>query len=150
MAEQRWTDVEPEPGLEAFVSTIETRVDSHYPDGVISMGVITELFGMAGGKLSYMFDGDAGLARSYESLEFLAPAYQGDYVRVRVSMLSVGRTSRRRLYEAHVVARAHGIGAKPSHGEILAAPILIARAIGTVVVPLDCQRLTPAAFRKGR
>lgn len=148
MAEQRRTEVEPEPGLEKFVSTIETRVDSHYPDGVVSVGVITELFGMAGGKLSYMFDGDAGLARSYDSLEFLAPAYQGDYVRVRATMLSVGRTSRRRLYEAHVVARAHGIGGKPSHGEVLSAPILIARAIGTAVVPLDCQRLTPAEFRK--
>jgi len=140
----------PEPGLERFVATIETRVDSHYPDGVISLGVITELFGMAGGKLSYMFDGDAGLARAYENLEFLAPAYQGDYVRVTVSMLSVGRTSRRRLYEAHVVVRAHAIGESPSHGEVLKEPILIARAIGTVVVPRGLQRLTPAAFRSGQ
>jgi len=148
--ERMQIDAKPEPGLEDFVATIETRVDSHYPDGVISMGVIAELFGMAGGKLSYMFDGDAGLARAYETLEFLAPAYQGDYVRVTASMLSVGRTSRRRLYEAHVVARAHGIGDSPSHGEILAAPILIARAVGTVVVPKELQRLTPVAFRKGR
>jgi len=150
MAPIRPIDNKPEPGLEDFVATIETRVDSHYPDGVISMGVITELFGMAGGKLSYMFDGDAGLARSYENLEFLAPAYQGDYVRVTVTMLSVGRTSRRRFYEAYVVARAHGIGDKPSHGELLSEPILIARAVGTVVVPSGSQRLTPAAFRADR
>lgn len=147
MALRKSEGINPEPGLERFVATIETRVDSHYPDGVISLGVITELFGMAGGKLSYMFDGDAGLARAYENLEFLAPAYQGDYVRVTVSMLSVGRTSRRRLYEAHVVVRAHGIGESPSHGEILEEPILIARAIGTAVVPKSLQRLTPAQFR---
>ena len=150
MASSKQVQIGPEPGLENFVATIETRVDSHYPDGVISMGLITELFGMAGGKLSYMFDGDAGLARAYEDLEFLAPAYQGDYVRVTVSMLSVGRTSRRRLYEAHVVVRAHGVGDGPSQGEILSEPILIARAIGTVVVPKELQRLTPSAFRKGR
>jgi len=122
------------------VASIETRVDSHYPDGVISMGVIMELFGMAGGKLSLMMDGDAGLGRAYENVEFLAPAYQGDYVRVDCTLISVGRTSRKRSYEAWVVARQHGIGDLPSHGEILANPILIARATGTAVVPLANQR----------
>jgi 3-aminobutyryl-CoA ammonia-lyase len=150
MALRKHEEIRPEPGLERFVATIETRVDSHYPDGVISVGVITELFGMVGGKLSYMFDGDAGLARAYENLEFLAAAYQGDYVRVTATMLSVGRTSRRRLYEAHVVVRAHGIGDSPSHGEILKEPILIARAVGTVVVPKHLQRLTPPQFSSSK
>lgn len=128
------------------VATIEMRVDSHYPDGVISIGTIMELFGMAGGKLSLMMDGDAGLARAYENVEFLAPAYQGDYLRVDCTLISVGRTSRKRLYEAWVVARQHGVGELPSHGEILAKPILIARATGTAVVPLAHQR-KPAAQR---
>jgi len=127
----------PDPAPSCF---IEVRVDSHYPDGVVSVGVIVELFGMAGGKLSYLYDGDAGLARAYDNLEFLAPAYQGDYLRVTCTLLEVGRTSRRRLYEAHVVARQHGVGTNPSHGEILEKPVLVARAIGTVVVPLANQR----------
>jgi 3-aminobutyryl-CoA ammonia-lyase len=126
------------------VASIETRVDSHYPDGVISIGVIMELFGMAGGKLSLMMDGDAGLARAFENIEFLAPAYQGDYLRVDCRLISVGRTSRKRTYEAWVVARQHGIGDLPSHGEILANPILVARATGTAVVPLNHQRKTAA------
>lgn len=129
----------PDPAPSCF---IETRVDSHYPDGVVSIGTIVELFGMAGGKLSYLYDGDAGLARAYENLEFVAAAYQGDYLRVTCTLLEVGRTSRKRLYEAHVVARQHGIGTSPSHGEILEAPILVARAVGTVVVPLAVQRKT--------
>jgi len=129
----------PDPAPSCF---IETRVDSHYPDGVVSIGTIVELFGMAGGKLSYLYDGDAGLARAYENLEVVAAAYQGDYLRVTCTLLEVGRTSRRRLYEAHVVARQHGIGTLPSHGELLATPILVARAIGTVVVPLAAQRAT--------
>jgi 3-aminobutyryl-CoA ammonia-lyase len=136
--------------LETYVASIETRLDSHYPDGVVSAGVITELFGMAGGKLSYMLDGDAGLMRAFENLEFLAAAYQGDYVRATARLIAVGRTSRKRLYEAHVIARCHGIGTLLSHGEILQTPILIARATGTAVVPLDCQRLTPAALRAPR
>ena len=128
------------PSAPLPVASIETRVDSHYPDGVISMGIIMELFGMAGGKLSIMMDGDTGLARAYENVEFLAPAFQGDYLRVDCRLISVGRTSRKRSYEAWVVARQHGVGDLPSHGEILAKPILVARATGTVVVPLTHQR----------
>lgn len=132
--------------LGAYVATIETRVDSHYPDGVVSLGTILELFGMAGGKLAYMLDGDAGLMRAFDNLEFLAPVYQGDYVRVTARLLAVGRTSRKRAYEALVVARCHGIGTAPSHGALLAPPILAARATGTTVTPLEHQRLTPAAL----
>jgi 3-aminobutyryl-CoA ammonia-lyase len=133
--------------LGAYVATVETRVDSHYPDGVVSLGTILELFGMAGGKLAYMLDGDAGLMRAFDNVEFLAPAYQGDYVRVTARLLAVGRTSRKRSYEAHVVARAHGIGSAPSHGAVLDPPILIARATGTTVTPLENQRLTPPELR---
>lgn len=133
--------------LEHFVATIETRVDSHYPDGVVSLGTILELFGVAGGKLAYMLDGDAGLMRAFDNVEFLTPVHQGDYVRVTARLLAVGRTSRKRSYEAHVVARCHGIGTAPSHGALLDPPILAARATGTTVTPLEHQRLTPAALK---
>jgi len=135
--------------LSRYQATIETRVDSHYPDGVVSLGTITELFGMAGGKLAYLLDGDAGLMRAFDNVEFVAPAYQGDYLRVTARLLAVGRTSRRREYEAHVVARAHGIGNEPSHGAVLDPPLLVARATGVSVTALDKQRLTPAHL-KGR
>jgi 3-aminobutyryl-CoA ammonia-lyase len=135
--------------LSKYVTSIETRVDSHYPNQVISLGIITELFGMAGGKLSMMLDGDDGYARAFEQLEFVAPAYQGDYVRVTARLLSVGRTSRKRRYEAHVVARSHGIGEHPTSAEILQEPILVAHGIGTAVVPRDRQRLTPPELKDG-
>jgi 3-aminobutyryl-CoA ammonia-lyase len=137
-----------QPDLGKYVSTIETRVDSHYANQVVSLGIITELFGMAGGKLSYMLDGDGGYMCAFESLEFLSPVYQGDYVRATVRLLAVGRTSRRRQYEAHVVARTHGVGAAPSHGEILDPPLLVARGIGVTVTPKELQRITPAEFRR--
>ena len=35
------------PPLDRYKAAIETRVDSHYPDDVVSLGIIVELFGMA-------------------------------------------------------------------------------------------------------
>ena len=134
--------------VEGYEATIEVRVDSHYANDVVSLGTITELFGMAGGKLSMMLDGDAGYMRAFESDEFLAPDYQGDYLRVTARLLSVGQTSRRRSYEAHVVARTHGVGTAASHGEVLRDPILVARAVGTTVTPVELQRITPEAARR--
>jgi len=134
--------------LSQFEAEIVSRVESHYADGTISLGTIVELFGVAGGLLSYKFDGDAGVMRAFDDLQFLAPAYQGDYVRVTCRYLSVGKSSRRRSYEAHVIARTFGIGHSPTSGEVLQNPILIAKATGTVVVRADLQRLTPSEFRK--
>ncbi|MCC7275609.1 MAG: 3-aminobutyryl-CoA ammonia lyase [Alphaproteobacteria bacterium] len=133
--------------LDRWVAEIEVRVDSHYADGVVSLGTIVELFGMAGTKLAYMLDGDGGLMRAFESVEFLAPVYHGDFVRVTARLLAVGRTSRRRAYEAHVVARGFGMGTEKTHGALLDPPILAARAVGTTVTPLDRQRLTPPELR---
>ena len=135
--------------LSKYVTSIETRLDSHYPNQVISLGIITELFGMAGGKLSMMLDGDDGFMRALEAVEFLAPAYQCDYVRVTARLLSVGRTSRKRSYEAYVVARSYGIGPHVTSAEILKEPILVARGIGTAVVLRDRQRLTPPELKDG-
>ncbi|MGE0802546.1 MAG: hypothetical protein AB7G13_13600 [Lautropia sp.] len=138
-----------EPDLSQYVTSIETRLDSHYGSGVISLGIITELFGMVGGKLSLMLDGDDGLMRGFEQLEFIQPAYQGDYVRATARLISVGRTSRKRIYEAHVVARTFGIGPHVTSGEIFKEPLLIARGVGTAVVLQERQRFTPAALRGG-
>jgi len=136
-----------EQDLSKYVATVETRVHSHYRDDVVSLGDITELFGMAGGKLSYMLDGDAGLIRHFEQFEFLAAVYDGDYLRVTAKLLAVGNTSRKRLYEAHVVARTVGIGPLATSGQLLDPPILAARAIGITVTPLDCQWLTPPELK---
>ena len=133
--------------LSRYFAEIELRVDSHYADRVVSLGTIVELFGMAGTKVAYMLDGDGGLMRAFDSVEFLAPVYHGDFVRATARLLAVGRTSRRRGYELHVVARTHGIGTSTTSGELLNPPILAARATGTTVTPLDRQRLTPAALR---
>jgi 3-aminobutyryl-CoA ammonia-lyase len=136
-----------ETSIDNYSATIELRVDSHYPDHVVSLGTIVELFGMAGTKLAYLLDGDAGLMRAFESVEFLAPAYEGDFLRVEARLVEVGNTSRKRLYHAYVTARTFGIGPAPTSGAVLDPPILIARASGTTVTPLDRQRTTPPSLR---
>ena len=133
--------------LSRYFVEIELRVDSHYTDRVVSLGTIVEMFGMAGTKLAYMIDGDGGLMRAFDNVEFLAPVYHGDFVKVSARLLSVGRTSRKRRYELYVTARTHGVGPELTCGEVLDPPILAARATGTAVTPLDRQRLTPAAWR---
>jgi 3-aminobutyryl-CoA ammonia-lyase len=111
------------------------------------MGTIVELFGMAGTKLAYLFDGDAGLMRAFREIEFLAPVYHADYVRVEARLTGVGNTSRQRAYQAHVIARTYGVDACPTAGKLLLPPLLVARATGTSVTPLDRQRATPPQWR---
>jgi 3-aminobutyryl-CoA ammonia-lyase len=130
-----------------YVATIETRVDSHYTDGVVSLGTIVELFGVAGTKLAYLLDGDAGLMRAFAEVEFLGPVYHADYVRVEARLTGIGNTSRQRKYTAWVVARTFGIGPHLTSGKVLDPPLLVARATGTTVTPLDRQVATPAAWR---
>lgn len=138
------------PDLSRYVSTIELRVDSHYADKVVSLGTIVELFGMAGTKLAYMFDGDGGLMRAFDNVEFLGAVYHGDFVRVTARLLAVGRTSRKRSYEAYVTARTYGIDPVLTCGELLDPPLLVARATGTTVTPLEKQRLTPPDLKGKR
>lgn len=133
--------------LSQYQATIEIRVDSHYSNHVVSLGTIVELFGMAGTKLAYLFDGDGGFMRAMKEVEFLAPAYEGDFLRVTARLEGVGRTSRQRSYECWCVARTFGVGSAPSHGEVLKEPILIARATAVSVTPVELQRVTPDSFR---
>lgn len=129
--------------LSRYVAEIELRVDSHYTDRVVSLGTIVELFGMAGTKLAYMIDGDGGLMRAFENVEFLAPVYHGDFVKATARLLGVGRTSRRRSYELHVTARTQNVGPTLTSGEVLNPPILAARAIGTTVTPYARSMRSP-------
>ncbi|HVO30771.1 MAG TPA: hotdog domain-containing protein, partial [bacterium] len=84
-------------------------------------------------------DGDEGLFRAYDSVEFLAPVYAGDYVEAVGRLVSKGTTSRKIVFEAWKV-----IAPRPdlndSAAEVLPAPTLVCRASGTCVVPKDKQR----------
>ena len=98
------------------------------------------LFGDVATELLIRHDGDEGLFRAYDAVEFLAPVYAGDYIEATGEITHVGRTSRKMTFEARKVIRpAPELGAD-SAAELLDEPIVVCRASGTCVVPADKQR----------
>ena len=116
-----------------------SQADAHYGGNLVDGARILALFGDAATELLVRHDGDEGLLRAYESVELLAPSRAGDYLEVEAELLRVGNTSRGMRFEARKV-----IAARPdvsaSAAEVLARPVVVARAVGTCVVPKDQQR----------
>jgi 3-aminobutyryl-CoA ammonia-lyase len=128
---------------EMLESVLRLRIgahEAHYGGGLVDGARLLQLFGDAATELCIRRDGDEGLFRAYDNVEFLAPVYAGDYIEVRAQLVSTGRTSRRMTFTAHKVIRAAYSATSDSAAEILAEPLLVARASGTCVVPLEKQK----------
>ena len=113
--------------------------DAHYGGNLVDGARIMALFGDVATELLIRLDGDEGLFRAYDMVEFLAPVYAGDYVEAEGSIVKVGKTSRQMQFEARKVIRA-APQINDSAAEVLDPPILICRAKGTCVTPLEKQR----------
>jgi 3-aminobutyryl-CoA ammonia-lyase len=119
-------------------TTLRVRVapaDARYSGGLVDGAFVMRLFGDAATELLVRHDGDEGLFRAYQFVEFLVPIAAGDYLEVEAELLRVGRTSR----EIAFVAR-KGIAGNSGSAQPLNPPIVVARARGTCVVPLERQR----------
>jgi 3-aminobutyryl-CoA ammonia-lyase len=133
---------------EAFpTATIRRRLgseDAHYGGNLVAGAKQLEIVGDLITELAMRYDGDEGLFRAYESVEFLAPLYAGDWIEATGRIVRVGNSSRTCEFELWKVG-----GARPdiseSAAEFLAEPILACRAVGTTVVTKEHQRLTPPA-----
>lgn len=115
--------------------------DAHYAGELVDGARILALFGDVATELLIRLDGDEGLFRAYEGIEFLAPVQAGDYIEATGVITKVGNTSRTMAFEARKViqnARAPGLAA--SAADALPAPVVVCRAIGTCVVPREMQR----------
>ena len=125
---------------EALLRLRMSARDAHYGGNLVPGARMLELFGDLITDLAIQQDGDEGLFRAYESVEFLAPVYSGDFIEARGRILKVGTTSRRCEFEAHKV-----IAVRPeindSAADVLKEPILVCRAIGTTVVPAEMKRI---------
>jgi 3-keto-5-aminohexanoate cleavage enzyme len=120
--------------------------DAHYAGELVDGARILGLFGDVATELLIRLDGDEGLFRAYEMVEFLAPVYAGDYIEARGVLTAVGTTSRRMEFEARkVVANLREAGAAASAAAVVAPPLVVCRARGTCVVPKSLQR-----FASGR
>jgi 3-keto-5-aminohexanoate cleavage enzyme len=115
--------------------------DAHYAGELVDGARCLALFGDVATEICVQHDGDEGLFRAYESVEFLAPVRAGDVLEVFGELIDVGRTSRRMRFWAHkVIALARDPARAVSAAQVLAEPLLVCRAVGTCVVPSELQR----------
>ena len=114
--------------------------DVHYAGGLVDGARMMALFGDVATELCILNDGDEGLFRAYQQVEFLSPVHAGDFLEVTGELLSVGKTSRQMRFAVHRVIRPAPTAENPSAADLLSEPEIVARAEGTCVVPLDKQR----------
>jgi 3-aminobutyryl-CoA ammonia-lyase len=112
----------------------------HYAGNLVDGAYMLKLFGDVATELLIRHDGDEGLFRAYDSVEFLAPVEAGDYIEAVGRIVHVGNTSRRMEFEARKVIRLTHNAQQPTQAEVLAEPIVVCRASGTCVVPRERQR----------
>ena len=127
-----------------YTSIIRVRLsasDAHYGGQLVNGAHLLSLFGDVATELAIQSDGNEGLLVGYESIEFLAPLFAGDFVEATGRITKIGRTSRRIEFEAHKVIAAR-LDISNSAADVLDKPILVGRAIGTTVVKAEQQRKT--------
>lgn len=113
--------------------------DAHYGGNLVDGAKMLQLFGDVATELLIRQDGDEGLFAGYESVEFCAPVFAGDYIEAVGEIIKVGNSSRKMQFEARKV-----IVPRPdisdSACDVLEEPIVVCKAIGTCVTPKDKQR----------
>ena len=129
----------PGVGLKVLLRLRMGTHDAHYGGDLVDGARMLGLFGDVATELLIRLDGDEGLFRAYDAVEFLAPVYAGDYIEAEGTITGIGKTSRKMAFEARKVIRSQPtVGA--SAAEVLEPPIVVCRASGTCVTPKDKQR----------
>jgi 3-aminobutyryl-CoA ammonia-lyase len=123
----------------AFIRLRLGAEDAHYGGNLVAGATQLRIVGDLITELAMRHDGDEGLFRAYESVEFLAPLYAGDWIEARGRIVAVGNTSRRCEFEIQKVGVAR-TDISGSAAEFLDEPVLTLRAVGTTVVPREHQR----------
>ena len=108
---------------------------AHYAGNLVDGAYVLALFGDVATEVCIQADGDEGLFASYSDVQFLQPLRAGDVVEVKATITRVGNRSRDLEFSAHVVCRGRADKSE-SAAEVLAEPLVITRAKGTVVIPV--------------
>ncbi|RAO99152.1 3-aminobutyryl-CoA ammonia lyase [Petrotoga sp. 9PW.55.5.1] len=128
--------------MEKIKSVIRVRMgsdDAHYGGDLVDGAKILQLFGDVATELLIKHDGDEGLFKAYDNVEFLAPVYAGDYIEAVGEIVKVGNTSRMMIFEARkVITKRSDIS--DSAADYLEIPIIVCKASGTCVVPNEKKR----------
>ena len=116
----------------------------HYAGGLVDGAKMLQLFGDVATELLIRLDGDEGLFRAYEKVEFLSPVYAGDYIEAIGRIVQSGKSSRKMEFEARKVIRLRFKTDQnwlaDSSAEVLREPIVVCRAVGTCVTPTHLQQ----------
>ena len=116
-----------------------SQADAHYGGNLVSGARLMELFGDLATELLIQLDGDEGLFRAYEQVDFLAPVYAGDYLEAEATITKVGNSSRAMSFTVKkVIAAQPELG--PTAAQVLTTPIVVATAKGTCITPKELQR----------
>ncbi|RQW79399.1 MAG: 3-aminobutyryl-CoA ammonia lyase [Geobacter sp.] len=113
--------------------------DAHYGGNLVDGARILELFGDVATELLIEHDGDEGLFRAYTNIDFLAPTYAGDYIRAEGRITKIGKTSRTMEFEAWKEIQPRP-DINDSAAEIIPTAVMVCKATGICVVPLEKQR----------
>lgn len=125
-----------------YKSIIRMRMsmhDAHYGGNLVDGARMLNLFGDVATELLIMRDGDEGLFKAYDNVEFMAPVYAGDFIEAEGRIVSEGNTSRKMEFVARKVI-APRTDVSDSAADVLAEPIIVCKASGTCVTPKKCQR----------
>ena len=127
--------------MQAMIRVRMSAHDAHYGGDLVDGSKMLNLFGDVATELLIRHDGDEGLLKAYDMVEFLAPVYSGDYIEASGEIVNVGNTSRKMKFEARKV-----IAPRPDISDtacdVLEEPIVVCRATGTCVVQKQNQRKT--------
>ena len=124
---------------EAKLKVRMSSKDAHYAGNLVDGARILNLFGDLATELTIRYDGDEGLLRAYENIEFLQPVYAGDFIELNGRIIEVGVTSRKVVFEAYKIITPVE-SSFDSSCDVLETPILVAKALGTCLVVKNKQR----------
>lgn len=115
--------------------------DAHYAGELVDGARMLAIFGDLATELLIRLDGDEGLFRAYDSVEFLAPVHAGDYIEATGEITSIGNTSRKMTFEARkVIGNLRTPGVAASAADVFPEAIVVCRATGTCVTPKEVKR----------
>jgi 3-aminobutyryl-CoA ammonia-lyase len=107
---------------------------AHYGGSLVDGAYVLGMFGDVATELCIRTDGDEGLLAGYASVSSAAPVRAGDVLEATAELVRVGTRSREVEFTARVLCRAAS-ERSASAADVLAEPVVVVRARGTVVVP---------------
>lgn len=126
---------------EVVIRVRMSQHDAHYAGNLVDGARILNLFGDVATELLIRYDGDEGLFKAYNSIEFTAPVYAGDFIEAAGRIIKTGTTSRIMELEARkVITPAPQAG--DTAAEVLKEPVVVCRAVGVCVTPTEKQRFS--------